>query len=64
LSEAPQGVTRSEIFSNIYKPNVEASRIDDALNKLFASGFARKEKETARSGRPTERWFSIKYRKI
>ena len=51
------------ISSNILKRNVKASRINEALNKLFASGFAYKEKEEVESGRPTVRWFSIKYQK-
>ena len=61
LDETLMGMTRSEISSNLFQRNVQASRIDDALNKLFASGFARKEKEEVKSGRPSERWFSMKY---
>jgi DNA replicative helicase MCM subunit Mcm2 (Cdc46/Mcm family) len=64
LDETPKGMTRSEISSTLFKRNVQANRIDDALNKLFASGFAHKEKEEVKSGRPSERWFSMKYQRI
>jgi hypothetical protein len=60
LDEIPKGLTRTEISSNIFKRNIEASRINDALNKLFVSGCAYKETDTAENGRPSERWFSIK----
>jgi len=63
LDEIPSGLTRTDISSNILKRNVKASRINEALNKLFASGFAYKEKEEVESCRPTVRWFSIKYQK-
>ena len=54
IAQSPQGKHYEEI----------ANRIDDALNKLFASGFAHKEKEEVKSGRPSERWFSMKYQRI
>jgi hypothetical protein len=60
LDESPKGLTRTEISSNILKRNVEATKIDDALNKLFVSGCAYKETDTTKNGRPSERWFSIK----
>ena len=63
LDQTPEGMSRSEISSILFKRNFKASRIDQALNKLLTSGFAYKEKEEVESGRPSERWFSIKYQK-
>ncbi len=61
LDETQEGITRTEISSNILKRNVPANKIEDALNKLFVSGCAYKKTDATEKGRPSERWFSIKY---
>jgi len=63
LDDIPGGMTRTKISSDLFNRNVQANRIDEALNRLYASGSAYKEKEEVESGRPSERWFSMKYQK-
>ena len=59
LDSNPDGMTRTEI-ANLFGRNKKASQISRALNTLLGNGCARRTtKET--EGRPTERWFSMRY---
>ena len=62
LDDAPEGLSRTEISSGLFKRNIKSEIISRRLNQLAESGFIFESKTTSNSGRPTERWFSTKYR--
>jgi hypothetical protein len=55
LQDAPNGLTRQAISSDIFARNVSSSRISAALSDLQTSGKAECRKEST-GGRPAERW--------
>jgi len=62
LDSAPEGLSRTEISSGLFKRNIKSEIISRELNQLAESGFIFESTTTNGSGRPTERWFSTKYR--
>lgn len=63
LDEIPEGMSRTDISSGLFNRNTKANKIDNALVLLLASGSAFKDMIKNEHGRPSERWFSIKYRR-
>lgn len=55
LREAPNGLTRQAISSEVFARNVSSARIGAALTDLQSSGKAECRKEST-GGRPAERW--------
>jgi hypothetical protein len=62
LDDEPEGLSRTEISSGLFKRNTKSQTITIELNQLAKSGFIFESKTTGDSGRSTERWFSTKHR--
>jgi hypothetical protein len=62
LDDDPEGLSRTEISSGLFKRNTKSQTIARELNQLAKSGFIFESKTTGDSGRSTERWFSTKHR--
>ena len=62
LDDEPEGLSRTEISSGLFKRNTKSQTIARELNQLAKSGFILESKTTGDSGRSTERWFSTKHR--
>ena len=62
LDDDPEGLSRTEISSGLFKRNTKSQTITRELNQLAKSGFIFESKTTGDSGRSTERWFSTKHR--
>jgi len=60
LDENPEGLARTDI-SNLFGRNKSASQIQRILDLLVRNGSAYSAMEEAGSGRPTERWFSMRH---
>ena len=58
LIEAPNGLTRTEINRQLFRGNVEATRLTAALALLEAQGLAMK-RITSTQGGPEERWSKL-----
>lgn len=57
LRDTPEGMTRTGI-RDLFKRHCPAERVNDALNRLLAAGYARSVDEPT-DGRPVERWFAV-----
>jgi hypothetical protein len=60
LRADPAGLTRTAI-SDIFKRNVDRSRIDAAVGLLDEAGMAFRQTDRGGGGRPVERWFAHEY---
>ena len=58
LRRRPQGMTKTEIQSMIFKRLATAQEISDALRVLLANNLAHFKPETTKNGRSIERWFA------
>jgi hypothetical protein len=54
----PESVTRTEISTDVFHRNKQASQIDRALALLLEHKLASFEKDRDSAGRPVERWYS------
>jgi hypothetical protein len=53
-----RGLTRTEIYRDVFARNVDAARIAAALSSLSAAGKAACARDRGTGGRPAERWFA------
>ena len=58
LRAVPEGLSRTDIMTSIFKNNKRAAEIDTALQLLLEGSLARCEMKTDTNGRPEERWFA------
>jgi hypothetical protein len=59
LRAIPEGLSRTDIMTSIFKNNRRAAEIDAALQLLLESSLARCEMKNDTNGRPEERWFAV-----
>jgi len=59
LQSMPEGLSRTNIMTCIFKNNRRAAEIDSALQTLSDRNLARCELKNDTNGRPEERWFAV-----
>jgi hypothetical protein len=59
LRAMPEGLSRTDIMTSIFKNNRRATEIDAALQLLLEGCLARCEMKNDTNGRPEERWFAV-----
>jgi len=60
LRRTPEGLTRTEIYRDVFKNNRKSPQIQRALDDLEKQGLVHSQTERGQDGRPGERWFSSK----
>lgn len=58
LRANPDGLSRTDIYSDLFGRNTKAEKIDDALASLLATGMVRQQRLDRTGGRPANVFFA------